>query len=87
MDAGAWRDGRSEWRIHFHVPVFVDALESFSSTQAFVREALRLHRDRPRSSQLEVETYTWSVLPPQHRALEIDEAIARELDWVRGVLE
>ena len=87
MDSGVWRDGRSEWRIHFHVPVFVDALESFSSTQSFVREALRLHRDRPRSSQLEVETYTWSVLPPQHRALPIDEAIARELDWVRGVLE
>jgi hypothetical protein len=87
MDAGAWRDGRSEWRIHFHVPVFVDGLESFASTQSFVREALRLHRERSRSSQLEVETYTWSVLPPQHRALPIDEAIARELDWVRGVLE
>jgi hypothetical protein len=87
VDSGDWRDGRSEWRIHFHVPVFVDELESFSSTQAFVREALRLHRERPRSSQLEVETYTWSVLPPQHRALPIDEAIARELDWVRGALE
>jgi sugar phosphate isomerase/epimerase len=87
VDSGDWSDGRSEWRIHFHVPVFVDALESFSSTQAFVREALRLHRERPRSEQLEVETYTWSVLPPRHRALPIDEAIARELDWVRGALE
>jgi len=87
VESGDWRDGRSEWRVHFHVPVFVDALETFSSTQAFVCEALRLHRERPRCAQLEVETYTWSVLPPQHRALPIDEAIARELDWVRGALE
>lgn len=82
-----WRDGRSEWRIHFHVPVFVDQLDAFSSTQDFVREALRLHRERPRTAQLEVETYTWSVLPPQYRELPIEEAIARELEWVRSALE
>jgi hypothetical protein len=81
-----WRDGASEWRIHFHVPVFIDELEGFSSTQGFVREMLQLHRQRPRTSQLEVETYTWSVLPPQYRGLPIEDAIANELTWVQGEL-
>jgi hypothetical protein len=86
LESRDWRDGQSEWRIHFHVPVFLEALDGFTSTQSFVREALRLHRERQRSAQLEVETYTWSVLPPQHRDLPIEEAIARELRWVQGEL-
>ena len=87
IEAGRWRDGRCEWRVHFHVPVFVEAFENFASTQGFVRESLRLHAERPLSRHLEVETYTWTVLPPQHRSLPIDDAIGRELLWVRGVLE
>ncbi len=82
-----WRDGAGEWRIHFHVPVFFEALDLFSSTQPFVREVLELHRHRARSEHLEVETYTWSVLPARHRDVPIEEAIARELEWTREVLE
>lgn len=84
--AGRWRQASSEWRVHFHVPVFLGALDPFESTQAFVREALARHRQRPCTTQLEVETYTWSVLPEQHRASSVEEAIARELEWVRGEL-
>jgi hypothetical protein len=86
LESDDWRDGSSEWRVHFHVPVFLEELDGFSSTQAFVRDALELQRQRPRSAQLEVETYTWSVLPPQHRDMPIEDAIARELFWVRGEL-
>lgn len=81
-----WQDGNSEWRVHFHVPVFLEGLDGFSSTQPFVREVLSMQRDRARSAHLEVETYTWSVLPPQHRGLPIEEAIAREVLWVKGEL-
>jgi sugar phosphate isomerase/epimerase len=76
----------TEWRVHCHVPVFVDDLGAFSSTQAFIREVLRLHRSRPVSTHLEVETYTWGVLPPQLRTSAIDKAIAREIAWVRDEL-
>ncbi len=86
LAAGRWRNGEHEWRVHFHVPVFLEQLDGFASTQPFVREALRLHRDRPRSPHLEVETYTWSVLPESHRSAPVSDAIAREIDWVRGVL-
>jgi hypothetical protein len=86
LQSGDWRDGGSEWRVHFHVPVFLDSLDGFSSTQPFVRETLRLHRQQPRTAHLEVETYTWSVLPPQYRGLPIEDAIASELTWVQGEL-
>jgi len=82
----AWRGGDCEWRVHFHVPVFLEELDGFSSTQAFVREALALHRQQARTPHLEVETYTWAVLPAHARAAPIEEAIARELLWVRKEL-
>jgi len=81
-----WRGGNCEWRVHFHVPVYVEDLDGFSSTQPFVRAMLALHRQQTRSPHLEVETYTWSVLPAHARDVPIDEAIARELLWVQREL-
>lgn len=75
-----------EWRVHFHVPVFLETLETFSSTQSFIREVLASHRNRALSAHLEVETYTWDVLPAQYRAQPVGQAIARELLWVRREL-
>jgi hypothetical protein len=81
-----WRGGDCEWRVHFHVPVFMEELDGFSSTQPFVREMLARHRQQARTPHLEVETYTWAVLPAQAREVSIEEAIARELLWVQGKL-
>ena len=75
-----------EWRVHFHVPIFLDRLAPFASTQPFVREVLAMQRGRPVSAHLEVETYTWGVLPEPFRAGTIDESVARELSWVRAEL-
>jgi hypothetical protein len=75
-----------EWRVHFHVPIFLAELEHFSTTQDFLREILALHREQPVSEHLEVETYTWDVLPSFYRNTEVSGAIARELHWVRQQL-
>ena len=75
-----------EWRIHFHVPIFLDELQDFGTTQGFLREILALHRAGPVTGQLEVETYTWDVLPERYRRAEVGAAIARELNWVQGEL-
>lgn len=75
-----------EWRVHFHVPVFLDDLGDFSSTQFFIREALERHRRSPLSEHLEVETYTWDVLPARYRHESVEKAIVRELAWVRRTL-
>ena len=80
LDGGA-QDGR-EWRVHFHVPVFLDSLPDFDTTQAFLAEVVDLHRSDPISPHLEVETYTWDVLPQGLRAGRVEDAVARELRWV-----
>ena len=79
-------DGESEWRVHFHVPIFLDDLGHFATTQDFIRQALALHREQAISPHLEVETYTWDVLPPAYRNVDVVSAIVRELDWVRREL-
>jgi sugar phosphate isomerase/epimerase len=79
--AARW-DGESEWRIHFHVPVFVERYGVLESTQGFLRELLQLHRERRISAHLEVETYTWDVLPPELRSEKVTAAISRELRFV-----
>ncbi|MEM7425541.1 MAG: metabolite traffic protein EboE [Pseudomonadota bacterium] len=82
---GTDADGE-EWRIHFHVPIFVEEIERLGTTQGFLREILRLHKEDPISDHLEVETYTWDVLPPDLTALSMEDAVARELNWVMGQL-
>jgi sugar phosphate isomerase/epimerase len=75
-----------EWRVHFHVPIFHTDLGTFSSTRSMVEQALNRQRQTPISKHLEVETYTWDVLPSDMKALPIEEAIGRELLWVKQLL-
>jgi sugar phosphate isomerase/epimerase len=77
----------AEWRVHFHVPIFLAQLRDFSTTQAFLGEILARHRREPISANLEVETYTWDVLPERYRQVDVASAVARELAWVVEQLE
>ncbi len=45
--------------------------------------ALALHRAIPVSPHLEVETYTWGVLPEALTGDGLEAAVARELEWVK----
>ncbi len=78
---GAAADGE-EWRVHFHVPLFVADAGAFATTQDFLAEILALHAQAPIAPHLEVETYTWDVLPPHLRAGAVEDAVAREMAWV-----
>jgi len=80
-------DVDAEWRVHFHVPVFLDAMEHFGTTQSVLAELLDAQANQSISPHLEVETYTWDVLPEAYRGVPVTDAIARELDWVRNRLE
>ncbi|ASJ71990.1 metabolite traffic protein EboE [Granulosicoccus antarcticus] len=75
-----------EWRVHFHVPIFLEELADFSSTQSFVAAMLSRHKKKPISDHLEVETYTWDVLPAELRTQSVDQAIVREMRWVLEAL-
>lgn len=75
----------AEWRVHFHVPLHVQDYGRLQSTSAFTSEVLELHNANPLTRHLEVETYTWDVLPDKPR--DIVDSIARELTWVEAQLE
>jgi sugar phosphate isomerase/epimerase len=79
-------DPGDEWRIHFHVPIFREELGPFSSTQAFVAELLERQARAPFTQHLEVETYTWDVLPEEFRQEPVVDAVARELRFALGHL-
>ena len=72
-----------EWRVHFHVPVFLERAGAFSTTRDTLERVLTRQRETGIARHLEVETYTWDVLPAELRDVEPAVAIARELDWVR----
>ena len=79
--------GKREWRIHFHVPVFLEDLgDHFKTTRFAIEEALAFHKRSPLSAQLEIETYTWDVLPEHLKTGDIVDYVVMELDWVRGQL-
>jgi len=75
-----------EWRIHCHVPVFLADLGEISSTRSDLVATLAALRQRTRSSHLEVETYTWDVLPENIRTGSKSADIAREIAFCRQEL-
>jgi sugar phosphate isomerase/epimerase len=77
--------GIAEWRIHFHTPIFVEQYGRFRSTQEQIRQALAAVTQRGAAEHLEIETYTWDVLPPDLKR-DLFDSIAREYDWVLHVL-
>ncbi len=75
----------SEWRAHYHVPVFMDDFGLLQSTQADIKTVLDLIKKQDLCRHLEVETYTWDVLPASYK-LPVGQSIIRELSWVRQQL-
>ena len=53
---------------------------------AAIEDALRFHKANPLSRQLEIETYTWDVLPDSLKTGNIIDYICQEIEWVRGQL-
>jgi len=70
-----------EIRTHFHVPIFLTDFDVIESTQSDIVEALKLWKKNKYSKHLEVETYTWSILPAKLQT-DMTSSIVRELDWV-----
>lgn len=77
----AFDDTHAEWRSHFHVPIFVSDFGVLQSTQDDIVKTINLLTDHPFTNQMEVETYTWEVLPDELKAGLID-SIEREINWV-----
>jgi len=52
------------------------------SSQEHLERCIR----RVRTAHLEIETYTWDVLPDHLKTGDIVDYVCRELEWVRGQL-
>ena len=81
-----WNENQEEWRVHFHVPLFIGSYGVLDSTQNDIIKTLAIHQKKPFSSFLEVETYTWGVLPEDMQK-PIGESIVREMQWVQRILD
>lgn len=84
----ALRSGRAggEWRVHCHVPLFQADYGALQSTQQPLANLLAACKRSALAPHLEVETYTWDVLPADMRGIDVSSDIARELKWVRSQL-
>jgi len=84
--------GADEARVHFHLPLFLESGDGFSTTHAWTREALRLAWSGTGCEHFVVETYTWPVLEGRGvvegssgaaREDALVDSMAKELDWAR----
>ncbi|MCL6275377.1 metabolite traffic protein EboE [Muricauda sp. 2012CJ35-5] len=81
------KNNPTELRAHFHVPIFLEEFDYLNSTQDQILDVLEYLREHPKLSEhLEVETYTWDVLP-SHLKSDLSESIVRELQWLKNRLE
>lgn len=74
------------WRIHFHVPVNAERLGPLGTTRASLPPALAAVASLPYAPHIEVETYTWSVLPGDG-ARDIVTGLAQEIDATQRLLD
>jgi sugar phosphate isomerase/epimerase len=79
------------WRVHFHVPVHAAPQPPLHATVDVLRAALAaiVGAETPVCDHLDVETYTWSVLPAGQRPegpAQLAEGIAAELRFTRDEL-
>lgn len=70
-----------EWRIHYHVPLFVPNYGILESTQDDILNVFQLLQHQSITNVLEIETYTWNVLPDEVK-IDLTESIVNEFKWV-----
>ncbi|WP_076262438.1 metabolite traffic protein EboE [Intrasporangium flavum] len=79
------------WRVHFHVPLGTAPEPPLTATTDDLRRSLDalVGGATARTDHLEVETYTWTVVPERHRPRDdagLARSIAGELAWLRDTL-
>ena len=69
------------WRVHFHLPLHYTPEPPLTSTTSVLRTAVEAVAAMPHGpgAHLDIETYTWSVLPGS--PVPLVEGIAAEIAW------
>ncbi len=86
LSDGPQRD--REWRIHFHIPLHSPETEQFGTTADHLRGVLDVVKQNPAlCSHLEMETYTWEVLPRELKQASVVDMLVSEYQWTLAELE
>lgn len=72
----------SLWRIHFHVPLYFEGDPLLRSTSGVMEARFWGQIDSLPSPHLEIETYTFHVLPPALQTGGVVASTVREFEWV-----
>jgi hypothetical protein len=75
-----------ELRVHFHVPLFFQGHGPLQSTVGSLTPDFFHYLRGGICSHLEIETYTFDVLPPEVHPGDLVRSFAREYAWVLGKL-
>ncbi len=76
-------ESSEEWRVHFHVPLHWQPTGELNTTADHVHGLLKLLEAQPHlCSHLEMETYTWAVLPEPWRSRDVVDQLVGEYDWM-----
>lgn len=76
-----------EWRIHFHIPLHSPPTEYFGNTADHLLGTLDvLAADPARCTHLEMETYTWEVLPGELKNRTVVDQLVAEYEWTLAAL-
>ncbi len=70
-----------EWRVHFHVPIYLEKFGDLHASRDDVRACLQAARQHSDVTHFEVETYAWDVLPSDLQHPELATGIAKEMAW------
>ena len=80
--AGQPAPAADEWRIHFHIPLHCPATELFGNTTDHLLGVLDILQANPHlCTHLEMETYTWEVMPPEMKNRSVVDQLVDEYAW------
>lgn len=72
---------RTEWRVHFHVPLFFESFGAISSTSSLLTAGLARAIAAAGVEHVEIETYTFGVLPDDLKPVDIVDGLTAEYQW------
>jgi len=78
----AAKDLNEEWRIHFHVPIYLEKFGLLGTSRDDIHACLHaMAEHHPDCDHFEIETYAWGVLPDELKQPELADGIADEIAW------
>lgn len=79
---GSKRNDIEEVRVHFHVPLFFTGTDVLGSTSVLLTPEFFHELRSGICSHLEIETYTFDVLPEELSTGDVVKSVGREYSWV-----